>query len=75
MAGLPVAPGGHGVLERAAAGDAPRHHRLPAAARPQGLGRGPAAARAERRWAFRPAAILRRSPEVRAEGARHPLGR
>ena len=45
---------------------------LPALRRPQGLGGRAAAPRAERRRALGPAAVLRRSPQIRAEGAGHP---
>jgi NADH-quinone oxidoreductase subunit G len=45
---------------------------LPAAGRPQDLGRRPDAQRPQRGWSVRPAAVLRRLPEVRPEGNRDP---
>ena len=47
-------------------------HRLSAACRPQDLGGRAAAARPERGRRLRPAAVLCRSSQIRAEGADHP---
>ena len=65
----------HGRREPAAAGDAADLRRLPALRRPQDLGGGADAARAERRRPVGPAAELRRPAQVRVQGADHPVRR
>ena len=67
-----LAAAGDGVPERGAAGGAAGHHRLPAADGPQGVGGGAAAPRPQRGGAVRAAAVVRRSAEVRAQGAADP---
>ena len=66
---LSLAADHHGGAVGAAAGRPAGRDRLRAARRPQDLGGGADAARAERGRALGPAAVLRRSAQVRAEGA------
>ncbi len=61
----------HRGAERAAARPAAGRHRLRALCRPQDLGGGADAARPQRGRALGPAAVLRRSHQVRGQGADH----
>src|SRR3954470_22647691 len=72
---VPLAADHHDRGERPGAGRPAGGDRLHPARRPQDLGGGADPPRPERGRSLGPAAIFRRPPEVRAEGADHPVRR